>query len=219
MSKKMISVCLLTFIIGCAGGGALAYGNHQKGLEEQSLLASLAQTQDNWEVEQFIRAQEEQRPDGLEESQVATGSRYTGITYNNVSVATAPKEDTNVVNDAKTADTAADTKEKTGLLSSLLCEKEEQGKLQSSDDDTSGMDDGNAGIAAASYEEKTMGRVAIQSGSLNIRDAASIDGAVIGQAYKDETVEILAQDGVWYQVVTGDGLQGYVSSTYIEVVE
>ena len=63
-----------------------------------------------------------------------------------------------------------------------------------------------------------VGRVAIQSGSLNIRSTGSIDGTVIGQAYKDELLEIIHQDGRWYQVVTADGVQGYVSSTYVEMI-
>ena len=58
----------------------------------------------------------------------------------------------------------------------------------------------------------------IQSGSLNIRSVGSIDGTVIGQAYKDELLEIIHQDGVWYQVITTDGVQGYVSSTYVEII-
>ena len=177
MDKKIISICLLTFAIGCIGGGALAYANHQKGMESQTLLASIAQTQDNWEVEQFIREQEEERPDGMEESQIATGSRYTGITYNNVSVASA-------------ADTNA--------------EREMKPETQLSD---------------VQFNEKKVGRVVIQSGSLNIRSVGSIDGTVIGQAYKDELLEIIHQDGKWYQVVTADGVQGYVSSTYVEVVK
>ena len=176
MDKKIISICLLTFAIGCIGGGALAYANHQKGIESQNLLASIAQTQDNWEVEQFIREQEEQRPDGMEEAQVVTGSRYSGITYNNVSVASAT--DTNA-------------------------QREVNAEIQSSD---------------VQSNEKMVGRVAIQSGSLNIRSIGSIDGTVIGQAYKDELLEIIHQDGVWYQVVTADGVQGYVSSTYVEMI-
>ena len=176
MDKKIISICLLTFAIGCIGGGALAYANHQKGIESQNLLASIAQTQDNWEVEQFIREQEEQRPDGMEEAQVVTGSRYSGITYNNVSVASAT--DTNAQREVNT-------------------------EIQSSD---------------VQSNEKMVGRVAIQSGSLNIRSTGSIDGTVIGQAYKDELLEIIHQDGRWYQVVTADGVQGYVSSTYVEMI-
>ena len=176
MDKKIISICLLTFAIGCIGGGALAYANHQKGMESQTLLASIAQTQDNWEVEQFIREQEEERPDGMEESQIATGSRYTGITYNNVSVASAA--DTNV-------------------------EREMKPETQLSD---------------VQFNEKKVGRVVIQSGSLNIRSVGSIDGTVIGQAYKDELLEIIHQDGAWYQVITTDGVQGYVSSTYVEII-
>lgn len=176
MDKKIISICLLTFAIGSIGGGALAYANHQKGIESQNLLASIAQTQDNWEVEQFIREQEEQRPDGMEEAQVVTGSRYSGITYNNVSVASAT--DTNAQREVKPETQLSDVQ----------------------------------------FNEKKVGRVVIQSGSLNIRSVGSIDGTVIGQAYKDELLEIIHQDGVWYQVITTDGVQGYVSSTYVEII-
>ena len=38
-------------------------------------------------------------PDGMEEAQVVTGSRYSGITYNNVSVASAT--DTNAQREVK----------------------------------------------------------------------------------------------------------------------
>ncbi len=183
MNKKLTVICLLAFIIGCAGGGALAYANHQNGLEAQSLLASISKTQNDWEVEQFIREQEGQRPEGLEESQIATGSRYTGITYNNVSVATANQV-------ASSEQTISDDR------------KTDQ-------------------PVVASSSGKTVGRVNIQGGSLNIREVGSIDGKVIGQAYKDELVEIISQDGVWYQIVTtyGQNGYGYVSSTYVEIVE
>ena len=208
MNKKLTIICFLTFLIGCAGGGTLAYANHQKGLEAQSLLASISQTQNDWEVEQFIREQEEQRPDGLEESQIATGSRYTGITYNNVSVASA--NDTSKIVNHDNQD------EKSGLLGGLF---------QATDKDADGVNQNTSAVeqeqmsAVASHAEKMTGRVAIQSGSLNIRAIGSIDGDVIGQAYKDELVEIIAQDGRWYQIVTANGLEGYVSSTYIEVVK
>ena len=185
MNKKIIVISLLAFVIGCVGGGALAYANHHKGLADQSLLASISQTQDNWEVEQFIREQEEQRPDGMEESQIATGSRYTGITYNNVTVATATNSTTESVS------------------------KTESQKNDSND----------SKVTKTSQTEKKVGRVAIQSGSLNIRAAASIDGNVIGQAYKDELIEIVDQKGVWYQIITDNGVQGFVSSTYVEIVD
>ena len=179
MDKKILYTCLLTFAIGCVGGGTLAYANHQKGLESQNLLASISQTQESWEVEQFIRVQEEQRPEGMEESQIATGSRYTGITYNNVSVATGTQQPENQNIDVV---------------------------------------EGKSGALTSDNDEKVIGRVSIQNGSLNIRSENSIGDNVIGQAYKDELVEIIHQDGVWYQIITVDGLQGYVSSTYIEVV-
>lgn len=182
MNKKIISICFLTFVIGCTGGAVLAYDNHQKGLESQSLLASISQTQEQWEVEQFIRTQEEQRPEGLEESQIATGSRYTGITYNNVSAATVTSgNEPNLSSDTKVNFTA---------------------------------NDANANI----HTGKVMGRVSIQSGSLNIRSESCIGDNVIAQVYKDELLEIISQDDVWYQVVTANGLTGYVSSTYVEIV-
>ena len=197
MSKKITVVCILTFLIGCAGGGALAYANHQKGLESQTLLASISQTQENWEVEQFIREQEEQRPEGMEESQIATGSKYTGITYNNVSVATADNNDSNDSSDAlKNIEDNNRNNEK----------NKPEGKTASQD------------TMNTLSKEKMMVRVAIQNGSLNIRSDNSIGDNVIGQAYKDELLEIIQQDGVWYQVVTMDGVQGYVSSTYVEII-
>lgn len=211
MDKKIVVICLLTFFIGCAGGGALAYANHQKGLEEQSLLASISQTQDNWEVEQFIRNQEEQRPEGLEESQIATGSRYTGITYNNVSVASA--HESSQENDL---DVKKDEEKKEGLLSGLFSPKTKSGE---NTDSTTGINEQDPAAATASYSERVVGRVVIQSGSLNIRTEGSIDGGVIGQAYKDELVEIIEKDGAWYQIVTGEGVEGFVSSNYIEIVE
>lgn len=67
--------------------------------------------------------------------------------------------------------------------------------------------------------KKIMGRVAISSGSLNIRSEASIGDNVIGQIYKDELLEIVKQDGTWYQIITLDGVCGYVGSTYIELIE
>ena len=179
MNKKFTIICLLAFLLGCAGGGVLAYANHQKGLESQSLIASISQTQSDWEVEQFIREQEEQRPEGLEESQIATGSRYTGITYNNVSVATEKKEE------------AA------------------QNKKEAVE---------NNGSDTVSDDKKKKGRVSIQNGSLNIRSENSIGDNVIGQAYKDELLEIVQQDGQWYRIVTADGVQGYVSATYVEII-
>ena len=215
MNKKIAAVCLGVFLIGCAGGGSLAYANHKKGVEAQSLLASLSQTQDNWEVEQFIRTQEEQRPDGLEESQIATGSRYTGITYNNVSVASAG----NGTAVSAEGGNEGNNKEDNGFLDNILSKKDQDVKQTKTPDDSSNAADAVDVEVTSADTSKTIGRVAIQSGSLNIRAAGSTDGEVIGQAYKDDKLEIIGQEGVWYQIITANGLQGYVSSTYVEIVK
>ena len=51
-----------------------------------------------------------------------------------------------------------------------------------------------------------------------MRAQGSIEGDVIGQVYKGDIVQIVSQDDAWYQIITSDGTQGYVSATYVEVV-
>ena len=198
--KRVAVVCLITFLIGAAGVGVFAYANHPAngGSGSTSLTEDLKQAQANREVQQFISKQEKLRPDGMEESRIETGSKYTGITYNgennSVVIATPQKEQGDML-----VETEPNQEESSnGLLGNLTSGKEESQENSSPTTST--------------------GRVAIQEGSLNVRSQASTDGAVIGQVYKGDTVQILGQNGAWYQVTTSNGVQGYVSATYIEVI-
>ena len=198
--KRVAVVCLITFLIGAAGGGVFAYASHPAngGSGSTSLTEDLKQAQANREVQQFISKQEKLRPDGMEESRIETGSKYTGITYNgennSVVIATPQKEQGDMP-----VETEPNQEESSnGLLGNLTSGKEESQENSSPTTST--------------------GRVAIQEGSLNVRSQASTDGAVIGQVYKGDTVQILGQNGAWYQVTTSNGVQGYVSATYIEVI-
>ena len=203
--KRIAVVSLITFLIGGLGGAAFAYVNHPAngGSGQASLAEDLKQAQMNREVEQFINEQEKEHPDGLLESSIETGSKYTGITYNgennSVVIATPQKEQGDQVAEVEQP---SDTQESTGILSGLQnTEKEE------------------TSTPNQAVQSNKKGRVAIQDGSLNVRDQGSTDGAIIGQIYKGDTVEIIGQSGVWYQVITASGVQGYVSATYIEVIE
>lgn len=197
-TKQIIIASLITFLIGGLGGSAYAYATHNN----RDLPHSLAQAQENREVEQFITEQENMRPDGMSESKIATGSRYTGITYNNVSPATT--------NEAPTStDAPAVPEEKESFWDKLFGKKD---KRPSNDDQQSDPD------AQQDQQATATGRIAIQDGSLNVRSQSSLEGTVVGQVYKDDTVEILGQEGAWYHIVTASGLQGYVSATYVEII-
>ena len=201
--KRIAVVSLATFLIGGVCGGAFAYVNHPAngGSGNASLAEDLKQAHANREVEQFISEQEKLRPEGLEESKIATGSKYTGITYNgennSVVIATPQKEQGNM---PLPSNEPVENLNNTG--EATIEEKPQNNNTQNNN----------------STQSNSTGRVVIQSGSLNVRDQASTAGNVIGQVYKGDTVQIVGQNGVWYQVVTASGVQGYVSSTYIEVI-
>ena len=126
-----------------------------------------------------------------------TGSKYTGITYNG--------ENNSVV-------IATPQKEQGNLPVETVPSNEEV-----SNETT--MPFGTETQNAAPQTSVSKGRVAIQEGSLNVRGQASTDGTILGQVYKGDTVEILSQNGAWYQIVTSGGVKGYVSATYIEVLQ
>lgn len=201
--KRMVAVSAITFFIGCAGGGVFAYVNHPAngGHGSASLSETLRQAHEDREFEQFINQQEKLRPDGMEQSKIEAGSKYTGITYNgdsqNVVIATQPKEQGDVPLD-KTQSAAPSS----GFLDTLM---------HSTKDNSAPSQDVSQKIIT--------GRVAIQNGSLNIRDQAGTDGNIIGQVYKNDTVQIIGQQDGWYQITAANGIQGFVSATYIEVTE
>lgn len=208
--KRVALVSIVTFLLGGLCGSAYAYVSYSfsNTNEDISLSGNLEQVQENIAVEQFVKAQEEQRPNGLEESKIETGSKYTGITYNNVAPATvSDKTET----DPAVTDDGSETKKEEGLLSSILNwgKNNELNKQDKTEDDKNSSKTSSTGSS---------GKIAIQKGSLNVRAQGSIDGEVIGQVYKGDIVQIVSQDDAWYQIITSDGTQGYVSATYVEVV-
>ncbi len=208
--KRVALVSIVTFLLGGLCGSAYAYVSYSfsNTNEDISLSDNLEQVQENIAVEQFVKAQEEQRPNGLEESKIETGSKYTGITYNNVATATvSDKTET----DSAATDDGSETKKEEGLLSSILNwgKNTETNKQDKTEDDKNSSKTSSAGSS---------GKIAIQKGSLNVRAQGSIEGDVIGQVYKGDIVQIVSQDDAWYQIITSDGTQGYVSATYVEVV-
>lgn len=208
--KRVALVSIVTFLLGGLCGSAYAYVSYSfsNTNEDISLSDNLEQVQENIAVEQFVKAQEEQRPNGLEESKIETGSKYTGITYNNVAPATvSDKTET----DPAVTDDGSETKKEEGLLSSILNwgKNTELNKQDKTEDDKNSSKTSSTGSS---------GKIAIQKGSLNVRAQGSIEGEVIGQVYKGDIVQIVSQDDAWYQIITSDGTQGYVSATYVEVV-
>lgn len=60
------------------------------------------------------------------------------------------------------------------------------------------------------------GQVATQGGKLNVRNAPSMDGEIIGQLANGTAVNILGETNGWYQINFGD-TTGFVSSSYISL--
>lgn len=205
--KRVALVSLITFLVGGIGGAAYAYVSHPAFRSEEgdfSLAINLEQIQENHEVEQFITQQEQLRPDGLEESKIETGSKYTGITYNHVSPATVKKRDNETDPAPATAEAAPPTTdgEKKGVLDWLFGQKDASGDQQD-----------------VITQTAQQGRISIQEGSLNVRAKGDMSGSIIGQVYKDDVVEVLQQEDTWYRIKTADGLEGYVSASYITLLE
>lgn len=211
--KRIAVVSLITFLLGGVGGSAYAYVTHPShgGDRQLALSLNLEQAHENWEVEQFISEQEQLRPDGLGEAKVAAGSKYTGVTYKNGRMVmpstagnnTAPANtEPEPQPQVEPADTSSENKE--GLLSKLFGKKDDQ-EVQQGEADP--------------IQQQQTGRIAIQSGSLNVRAQSNTSSEIIGTVYKDDTVQIIGQTGAWYQVTTQDGLQGYVSAAYVEIIE
>lgn len=212
--KRIVAASLITFLLGGVCGSAYAYVAHSSrgGSGQLALPLNLEQAHENWEVEQFISEQEDLRPDGLNEAKIAAGSKYTGVTYKNgkmvmpqktADVVTADVKQQSAPEEEVSEEETDKTDKKESLLSKILGKKDAAETEQKE---------------AASGLQQT-GRIAIQSGSLNVRAQSNTSSEIIGQVYKDDQVQIIGQTGVWYQVITQDGLQGYVSATYVEVIE
>lgn len=199
--KRAAVISLITFLIGGILGGAYAFSTHDN---QKSLAMNIEQAHEDWEVEQFINEQEKQRPNGLEESRIETGSKYTGITYN----APAKTEEPEQPVEQPTVQSEEPQAKKSGIgakLSGIFSKKQKDVPRQETAEPTQG--------------NVSTGRINIQSGSLNVRAQGSSDGAVIGQVYRDDTVTILSQDGAWYHITTANGLDGYVSAAYVDMLD
>lgn len=58
----------------------------------------------------------------------------------------------------------------------------------------------------------------VDTDTLNLRESPSTDSSVLRLLNRDEKVQILEQDGVWYKIKI-NGTTGYVHSDYIEKIE
>ena len=59
-----------------------------------------------------------------------------------------------------------------------------------------------------------LGIVTVSEGKVNIRDAASLDGKIVGKIGRDAGCDILGQEGEWLQVKSGE-VEGYIKSDYV----
>lgn len=246
-TKHVAAAALLCFLLGSVGGGAYAYVTNPAngGAGHSSLGEKLTHIEEDREVAAFIQEQEELRPDGMSEARIATGSRYTGITYNH-----AGSTDNSGGNggegaeavDGQTPQSAEATGEKATGLRGLL--KRLTGGAAQETPSTAEPSEATqppANTAATTAEPpaaatppanttatpvtpaepaaaSTQGRIKLQSGSLNVRAQGSLEGSVLGQVYNGDVVQILDASGAWYHILTPGGQEGYVSATYVEVI-
>lgn len=66
--------------------------------------------------------------------------------------------------------------------------------------------------------QKVMGRVTSNS-PLRVRSGPGTEHDQLGSVKPGEEVEILGGENNWYHIVTADGLEGFVSGDYIEIIE
>lgn len=200
--KRVAMVSVITFLLGGVCGGAYAYVSYQNGQQELSLTDGLEQMQDDRAVAQFVSEQEKLRPNGLEESKIETGSKYVGITYNvkPATVNPSPEKEATTVPEQTSVEQEKPAKSG-GFLNNFLHGKEEAAQEN--------LLDGQQNVQT--------GIIATHEGSLRVRAAGNMEGKVIGQVNKGDTVQIVRQEGSWYQIITSDGLQGYVSAQFVEV--
>lgn len=61
---------------------------------------------------------------------------------------------------------------------------------------------------------KNLGICKVESGNLNVREAATTDSKMVGKMPNNAACEILATEGEWYQISSGE-ISGYVKAEYI----
>lgn len=70
-----------------------------------------------------------------------------------------------------------------------------------------------------SADTSQKGKVVVDANSsLNIRQGPSSSTAAIGVLYKDDIVTIVSETNGWYQIITSNGLSGYVSAAYVQKI-
>ncbi len=69
------------------------------------------------------------------------------------------------------------------------------------------------------YEGTYGSRGTVTASSLRIRSTPSMDGGQIGAKPQGSTVQILGQEGDWYQVENGDNGPAYMFAEYIQIEE
>lgn len=85
---------------------------------------------------------------------------------------------------------------------------------------TASVSETNNEITATALEEqevfgfKNLGIAQVESGNLNVREAATTDSKMVGKMPKNSACEILATEGEWYYITSGE-ITGYVKAEYI----
>lgn len=71
-------------------------------------------------------------------------------------------------------------------------------------------------LGMAIDDEYTYMAVALTSGYINVREAATTESAVAGKLYNKNVAQILSVEGDWYRIVSGN-VSGYVRSDLVKV--
>lgn len=81
--KRIVIMSCFVFLVGGIAGGMLSLVTNTLFTDkDQSVVSAVEGARDDWKINQFVKEQEKLHPDGLSESKVKAGSKYTGITYN-----------------------------------------------------------------------------------------------------------------------------------------
>lgn len=59
-----------------------------------------------------------------------------------------------------------------------------------------------------------LGIVTVSEGKVNIRDAASLDGKVVGKIGRDAGCDVLGEEGEWLKIKSGE-VEGYIKGEYV----